>query len=200
MKGKFDRPVVYVLLFCFCFLLFLYHTFPYDRLKLFLLQHITENRLHNVESIELKTLSPSWFTGFEFEGLKLVKSSMMGLSSQEFRIDSGSVRIGFFSLMKILSDFRFSGESLMRSIKKNLELKFHLLGYGGGASGYVDLSESQLIKVEAGKLDLEKMDFLKVFLGGGSISGIIKAIGINIRIPRGRLNDVSGNIICNKKF
>lgn len=69
----------YVLFFVVTFLLFTYWTFPYDRLRDWIVQRVEYSsgpggtRRPSGWELEIVELSPSWLTGFELTGVRLVK-------------------------------------------------------------------------------------------------------------------------------
>ena len=74
------KYVGYPLFFLFCFVLFAYWTFPYERVKAFVIQQVenpmngrTGTREPSGYQLEIVDLSPSWFTGVELTGVTLTK-------------------------------------------------------------------------------------------------------------------------------
>ena len=67
----------YPLFFLFCFVLFAYLTFPYERVKDFIVQEVEYpegpdgKRRASGRQLEIVDLSPSWFTGAELTGVRI---------------------------------------------------------------------------------------------------------------------------------
>ncbi|MDH5492714.1 MAG: type II secretion system protein GspN, partial [Myxococcales bacterium] len=67
--------------FLFFFLLFAYLTFPYDRLRDWIIEQVEYSegpggtRIPSGYELEIVSLEPSWFTGIEAHGVRLVKAA-----------------------------------------------------------------------------------------------------------------------------
>jgi type II secretion system protein N len=99
--------VFYPLYFVFCTILFAYCTFPYDRLRDRIEQEV-ERSIPGAD-LEIVSLSPSWFTGVELEGVSLTLRSetpeerAASLTFTELRVRfgvfdafGGTVSVSFF--------------------------------------------------------------------------------------------------------
>lgn len=79
---KLGRYVGYPMFFIVCFVLFTYWTFPYERVKDFIIQEVempmnsrSGQREASGYELEIIDLAPSWFTGVELTGVSLSKAS-----------------------------------------------------------------------------------------------------------------------------
>jgi len=199
MKNKYIRFAGYTLLFVFFFFVFMYKTFPYDKLKKYIIHQIVSEGNFEIKELEIKSLYPCWFTGIEFENLRLKREAISGIV-QEFEIDSGQIRISPVSLFKIMLHsgvfrLKFSPESLSESIREHLLVKYDFEAYDGGAKGYLNLSKPETVKFEAGKINLSKAKFLSQLMNGGVLTGIIKEMGVFVSAPDATLEQLSGNIL-----
>ncbi|MBN1653201.1 MAG: type II secretion system protein GspN [Deltaproteobacteria bacterium] len=71
----------YFLFFVFCFILFAYWTFPYERARSYLLERFNQQTLPGGRvkpsdlQLKIDKLEPSWFTGVEMTGVELIKQA-----------------------------------------------------------------------------------------------------------------------------
>lgn len=72
------RFISYLLLFAFCYAIFLYWVFPYDALKDRILSGI-ERQLGSGLQVSARSLEPHWFTGVEIEDLAIEGAGDRGL-------------------------------------------------------------------------------------------------------------------------
>jgi len=96
----------YAAFFSVCFVLFAYWTFPYDRLRDYIIQEAERpqgpdgTRRPSGLQLEIEELSPSWITGVDLTGVRLVKApDTPGGTPLELAVDEASARISLLSLL-----------------------------------------------------------------------------------------------------
>lgn len=145
LQKRWLRITVYVLFFLFCFLLFAYWSFPYDRVRDRIIREVEYTRGPGGAlrptgwELDIVDLSPSWGTGFTATGVQVGKRpEEPGKPTVSMLIDEATVHVSPFAL--IVGDL---------SVGFDLEL----------AGGEIDGSYSQPIGAalgdEDGDLDLE---------------------------------------------
>ena len=83
LMKKLGKWVGYPLFFVFCLLLFAYWTFPYDRVRDFIIQEVEnprgpgDRRRPSGYQLEIVDLSPSWVTGVELTGVRGLRARLL---------------------------------------------------------------------------------------------------------------------------
>ncbi len=157
----------YVLLFPAAFLLFAYWSFPYDRLRDYIVQEAEwesspggTRRPSGVE-LEIVELEPSWLTGVNATGIRLTKlPERPDDEPAQILIDEASARI-----------------SLLGLIFGNTDVSFDL-GLGGGTveGEYEDDGGTQHVEVELADVNLLTIGILRTAVGlpiRGTLSGTV---------------------------
>jgi len=207
--------VGYVSFFFFCFVLFAYWTFPYDRLRDYIVQEVErpagpdgQRRPSGVE-LEIAELSPSWVTGVELEGVRVVKHPEEPDGSPiEITLDEVSARVGVFSLLSGETDLSFDatvGGGIIEGQYEETETTTHIeaeleevqlrqlgvaksligLPVGGLANGQVLLTISDDNSQTTGNVDLS---IASLQIGGGQVPVPGMSSGLTVeRIDAGTL-------------
>lgn len=201
--------------FLFCFVLFAYWTFPYDRLRDYIVQEVErpagpdgQRRPSGVE-LEIAELSPSWVTGVDLEGVRVVKHPDDPEGSPiEITLDEVSARVGLFALLGGEVDVSFDatvGGGTIEGVYQDTETRTHIeaeldqvqlrqlgiaksligLPVGGLADGQVLLDISDENSETGGNVDLT-VDNLQI--GGGQVPVPGMSSGLTVeRIDAGKL-------------
>ena len=103
---KVGKWVGYPVFFLFWFVMFAYWTFPYERVRDFIVQEVEaplgpgERRDPSGYQLEIVDLSPSWFTGVEATGVRVIKlPENQDERPMDVTFESLSARVGLFALL-----------------------------------------------------------------------------------------------------
>ena len=125
MRNPFANRVAqwlgYGAFFVFCFMLFTYWTFPYDRVR-DLVQRKAANQGYELTIAELR---PNWLTGIKANGVFLSKHSTTGTADDKpppTSIDELKVRVSVLPLLLSKRAFSFSAELAGGEIDGNVSL------------------------------------------------------------------------------
>jgi type II secretion system protein N len=188
LRKRIIRWAGYATFFVVCFIFFAYWTFPYDRVRGFIVQKVNRqkgagglDRPSDVQ-IQIAALSPHWFTGVKLEGVEMIRASRTkGGEPVRFSADRVSVRPSLISLLSGWVDLSFDVEIGEGEIEgrykrddKNLLLETDIddvdvsrLGLGGlvglpvkgRARGSVNLLVPEATQASQGSIDLEISGF-----------------------------------------
>lgn len=158
------RIAVYVTQFSVLFLLFAYWTFPYHRLRDYIVEQVERpmgpggtRRLSGIE-LEIGELRPSWLTGATLKDVAFRKAAAPGEDPIEIEADEVNVRA-----------------SVLSALAGNIGLTFDAeVGAGTIEGSYSDDEETTEISAELDSVDLRKLGVLKTLTGlpaAGKISG-----------------------------
>jgi len=173
--------VGYVVFFIFCFLMFSYLTFPYERLRDIITTRFSSapNATGAKTTVKIEELSPYWFTGVQLGGVTVVHTPDAITEPTEIAIDEVTLRAAPLSYLFddiVVSFGAEAGEgSLEGTYETDMEgkakhitaeldaLDLGKMGLGaflgmplaGVATGTVDLDLPEDIKAGAGEVDLE---------------------------------------------
>lgn len=150
----------------FTFLLFAYWTFPYDRLRDYIVQEVERpagpggTRRDSGMRLEIEELSPSFLTGVVLEGVRFTKLPGPDAAPDEkpivVEIEELSARISLFALLGGTTDVSFSAE----------------VG-GGEIDGEVAVSEEEThIEAEVDTVELRQLGVLAALVGL-PVSGVL---------------------------
>lgn len=171
----------YVVFFVFCFLLFAYLTFPYDRLRDIIVDRFTAGLTSEgtKTTVEIEELSPHWLTGVQLEGVTITRTPEPAGDPTVFAINELTVRAApiayLFDTIDVSFGVEAGGGSLDGSYVTDKEGKnkhvvaeldaFDLGAAGlgsfigmplaGTATGTVDLELPEDVNTSAGEIDLE---------------------------------------------
>ena len=127
----------------FCFVLFAYWTFPYERLRVRLIEEAGE-RGYELEIIDL---SPSRLSGVTLEGVRLVLPGKAGQPPVDVLFDELALRASLFSALSDTKSFSFDAELA-----------------GGDVQGDVAIGEDNFaIEAEFSGIDLKQLPVLRRF-------------------------------------
>lgn len=154
------RAVLYPLWFMCCFFTFAYCTFPYDRVR-DRLEDEVERAMPGSE-LEIVSLSPSWLTGVELEGVSLtLPAEEADERPTQLALTSLSARVGLFSYLFGTTSLSFAAE----------------LGGGGTIEGAFANSETQTeIEMHLEEVALGRIGPLRKYVSlpvTGTLSGDI---------------------------
>jgi type II secretion system protein N len=174
-KSKVLKGVLYSTLFFFSFLLFIYFTFPWDRLVA-LGVRMAEDRAKL--TIEIKGFSPSYGTGVVADEVTIITKPPAGdKDPTTYVLNNVSARISLWSLITGSYRLTFEGELL-----------------GGSVEGDVSLSSSN---DKSMALSLSGIDLAQISLVSGYIGLPVKGrIGgeVNLEIPSKGLRTANGTV------
>lgn len=169
MSPSTRRKLVYFvggpLAFVVLFLMFAYWTFPYDRLRDWIVQEVerpanaTGDRRPSGYTLQIRSLSPSWLTGVELEGVRFSKlSSEPGGRPIVIEADEIDARISLLSL-----------------IGGDISLTFDALIGGGTVEGAFERTdETTHVEAEIADVDVKRLGVLRDLIGlpvTGSLGG-----------------------------
>ena len=151
----------------FCLLLFAYWTFPYDRVRDFIIQEVEnprgpgDRRRPSGYQLEIVDLSPSWVTGVELTGVRLVK---LPEEPEERPVDvtfeEVNARVGLLALLTGRTD-----------------LSFDLRVAGGTIAGELQQSEDEThVAAQIENVNLRRLGILRGYFSlplQGMVSGDI---------------------------
>jgi type II secretion system protein N len=172
----------YVAFFVFSFLLFAYWTFPYERVRDWVIQQVEYPpgpggaRKASGWQLEIVKLSPDWFTGVELRGVRVVKLP-----------DKPQGKKADVTFEHITAD-----ASLFSLLFGELDGSFQAKTSGGTISGEGSHSEeSSALKAEIDGVDLRRVQLLRAFLPlpiAGRLNGTI-----DLTLPK-KISQASGRI------
>jgi len=201
----------YFTLFWVAFLSFAYLTFPYGRVRDFLVQEVERpadrNGRRQASGLELEIvdLAPSWVTGVEATGVRLVKQPEdADAQPMEMTLEHVEARVGLLSLLmgdvSVDYDAEFAGGSVAGAYEDSdgamhvtAELtSLHLRRVGfirgalgipitGTASGNIDMNISEQVRETAGQIDLNIADLR---LGDGHAKLALPGMGDGLTIEQ----------------
>lgn len=171
----------YAVFFVFCFLLFSYLTFPYERLRDIITDRFssTPDSTGPKTTVKIEELSPYWFTGVQLEGVTVERAAEGAGEPTTVAIDEITLRAAPLSYLFGTISVSFGAEAGEGSIDGTYEsdpegkakhvvaeldaLDLGAMGVGsflgmplaGVATGTVDLDLPEEIKTSAGAIDLE---------------------------------------------
>lgn len=146
--------VGYPLFFLFVFLLFAYWTFPWDRVRDYVVQEVEQpmrsgRRVPSGFELEIVDLSPSWVTGVELTGVRLVK---LPTEADERPVDVTFERL-------------HARVGLLAALAGDLEVDFEAVVAGGDVSGHFEQSGEDLaFDVALESVNLRRISLLRAYL------------------------------------
>ncbi|MEM1415177.1 MAG: type II secretion system protein GspN [Myxococcota bacterium] len=156
MRKNLRRFVGYPLFFIFCFLVFAYLTFPYDRVKEVLIQEVESPlgpggaRRPSGFSLEIVDLSPSWVTGVTLTGVTLTKApEEPGEPAISTTFERVHARVGLLALLTGDQAVSFEGELAGGTFEGELETD----------------GESQHVVLQASRMNLRRIGLLRGYIG-----------------------------------
>ncbi|MGB5812823.1 MAG: type II secretion system protein GspN [Polyangiales bacterium] len=133
----------YPVFFFFCFVLFAYWTFPYERLR----DRLVEEAGERGYELEIIDLSPSRLTGVTLEGVRVVLPGEAGEPPVDLLVDELTVRASLFSALSSTKSFSFDVEMA-----------------GGDAQGDIAVGEKDLeVDAEFADIELRQLPALRRF-------------------------------------
>jgi type II secretion system protein N len=173
--------VGYVLFFFFCFFMFAYLTFPYDRLRDIIIDRFSSapDEAGTKTAIKIEELSPHWFTGVQLEGVTVTRTEDATSEPTVIAIDEVTLRAAPLAYLFGNIEVSFGAEagegSLDGTYESDMEgkakhvvaeldgLDLGKMGVGsfigmplaGVATGTVDLNLPEEIATSAGDIDIE---------------------------------------------
>ncbi len=153
--------------FLVSFVLFAYWTFPYDRLRDWIVQEVERPessggvRTPSGYTLEIRSLSPSWVTGVELEGVRFSKLSREpGGRPLVIEADEVDARISLLSLLA-----------------GNISLTFDVAIGGGTIEGeFEKTDEATHVEAEVADVDVKRLGILRDLIGlpvTGSLGGSV---------------------------
>lgn len=209
--------LAYGALFWVAFVLFAYLTFPYDRLRDFLVQEVEQprdarGRRHDSGTrLEIVDLSPSWFTGVEATGVRIVKQNDdADTPPAEMTITELGARVSLLSLLmgdvsvsyaaelaggRIEGEYEEAGDAVhvtadvqgVRLRRVGLIRSALGLPMRGTTSGQVDLTVSQQVRETQGRIALR---IAGLELGDGRSKLALPGMGDGLTIETVRAGDL----------
>lgn len=168
------RITGYTFFFFLAFLFFAYMTFPYDRVRDFVI-HQAELAIPGAE-LEIVSLEPAWLTGIEAQGVRLrlpaepepPRTAGAPASAEPRRPIRPSVTIPYL----------YARASILSYLLGTTEVTFEIETDGGGTiEGYVtDEGTSSHVTAHLENVDLRRIGVLRHYLGmslGGVVTGDI---------------------------
>lgn len=150
---KAAKWIGYPFFFLFCFLLFAYWTFPYERVRDYLVQRVeTRDTPAGPQptgwQLEIGGLEPSWVTGVELTGVRLIKlPEEADQRATDVAIPTATARVGLLALL--------GGE---------VTVDFDADVAGGHVTGTYSESESELhVDANIENLRLRRVSILRSF-------------------------------------
>lgn len=209
--------VGYPLFFLVTFVLFAYWTFPWDRVRDYLVQEVENpmrggRRVPSGYELEIVDLSPDWVTGVDLTGVRLVK---LPTEPDERPVDvtfeTVHARVGLLAAIvgdldvdfeavvaggDIEGHFEQSGESLAFDVDlQNVNLRrisilrsYLPLPMQAKLSGHVDLALGEQPSEAAGSIDL-RLEGLKI--GDGQAKLAIEGLGDGVTVDEIDAGDVT---------
>lgn len=168
---KLGRYVGYPMFFLVCFVLFTYWTFPYERVKDYIIQQVemplnarSGQREASGYELEIVDLAPSWFTGVELTGVSL----------SEMNEDPEGVPA------QVTFEHIHARVSLLSLLLGNVAATFDTRVAGGTIQGEFEQNGNDMaFEVDIDGVRTRRIGFMRGFTGGlplvGQISGHIAA-------------------------
>lgn len=183
MGRKFLRFMGYSTFFWTFFWLFAYLTFPYERVRDRIVQEVEfpkdarGNRRPSGYQLEIMELQPSWFTGVEARGVRIIRPAEGEEPTVDVLLEEVNARVSLLSLLTgtvaVTFDARLAGGSIegevemgdASSLRFNILEPIHLqrasiirsflgLPLGGKLSGDVDVTLPEDIQQASGHVNL----------------------------------------------
>jgi type II secretion system protein N len=171
----------YVAFFVFCFLMFAYLTFPYERLRDIIIDRVSSapDESGPKTAIQIDELSPHWFTGVQLEGVTVTRTpdatsdpTVISISEVTLRAAPLSYLLGKIAVSfgaetgegSLEGTYESDKEGKAKHVVAELDaLDLGQLGVGsflgmplaGVATGTVDLDLPEDVNTSAGDVDLE---------------------------------------------
>ncbi len=193
-RTKILSQIGYALFFLACLLVFAYWTFPYERLRDYIVQEVeypmgpTGRRQASGYELQIVDLSPSFFTGVTLSGVHLSKPALEPDASPfDLLIDEATIRVSLLSLLfgttslsfdaslaggEVEGDYSQSGDETELDVELD-EIQFRRLGVirsalglpvSGTAGGAIELQLAEEASETSGAIEL---DITGVELGDG---------------------------------
>ncbi len=186
MKAALRRALPYIGYASFylaSFALFLYLTFPYDKVRDRIVAGfaLDPKGRPTHQRIEIDELSPYWFTGVRATGVKLTIAAAPKVTGEPdppmvVEIDELRARVGIFA--KLLGKTRVS---------------FHVKGFGGVVDGtFVDSSAERRIELDLDEVSVARIDALSALVGL-PLTGVVKG-HVELGFPERRASKGEGTI------
>ncbi len=163
------RAVVYPAFFLFCFSTFCYWTFPYERVRDFVVQSVELESIPGTDRmrptrwrLDIVELEPSWVTGIELTGVRVQRTPEdEGDRPLDLAIPEASARVSLISLLLGSPSITFDAQ----------------VG-GGSTEGSVELSGGALraLELEIADLELRRLGAMATAMGlpiGGRLSAAV---------------------------
>lgn len=175
-RGRGRRWAAYSAVFVSMFVLCVYLTFPYDRLRDRLLVMVTQsNTSRRPVQLQITTLSPWRLSGLEAEGVQVLRQSN-DPSEAPFEVEIDKVRARLALLPLLIG---------------RVTVKFEIHGAGGEVVGKVsDPQGEPALEADVTELHLQHLGFLSAAVGlpiRGTVNGHLE-----VKVP-GSLQKLSGN-------
>jgi type II secretion system protein N len=171
----------YVVFFFFCFFMFAYLTFPYERLRDIIIDRFSSgpDASGAKTAVKIEELSPHWFTGVQLEGVTVTRTADATSEPTVIAIDEVRLRVSPLAYLFDSYEVSFGAEagegSLDGTYESDIEgkskhvvaeldaLDLGQMGVGsflgmplaGVATGTVDVDIPEEIATSAGDVDLE---------------------------------------------
>ncbi|MDP3276274.1 MAG: type II secretion system protein GspN [Deltaproteobacteria bacterium] len=188
LARKVLRYAGYPVFFLTFFVLFVYWTFPYDRLKEFLIHQIEAPRPtgagtvapSNME-VEIDSLGPTFFPGLRARGVRVTwLPTAAGQRPITARMDSVVVKASLFSL-------------IFGRVNADIEIE----GMGGTVEAHIEAV------INGPRPGLRKLKLVAKTINAGEIGPLVQGIGlpvqgrmdadVDVTVPDGYINRASGN-------
>jgi type II secretion system protein N len=171
----------YVAFFFFCFFMFAYLTFPYDRLRDIIIDRFSSapDASGAKTTVKIDELSPHWFTGVQLEGVTVTRAADATSEPTVIAIDEVTLRVSPLAYLFDNYEVSFGAaagdgsldgtyESDVEGKSKHVVAELDALDLGqmgvgsflgmplaGVATGTVDVNLPEEIATSAGEIDLE---------------------------------------------
>lgn len=193
--------VAYPAFFVVSFVMGAYWTFPYDRVRDFIVQ---EAERDGRTQLEIESLSPSWLTGIEADGVRFAKVPEGGGEPAPLELSHVAARVSVLSLLMGEQDVSFDAELQGGSIEGNYAASEEAtsiqatltnvdlrrigplrdavgLPIAGRANGSVDLTIAKEAANSTGTADLTVRG---VSIGDGETPLVIEGLGAGLTLER----------------
>ena len=183
LKRRILRIAGYVAFAITCFVFFAYWTFPYDRLRDYIVQQVERPTGPDGRpqpsgfELDIEEFSPSWLTGAELRGVRFARISRTPAEAPfEIRAEEVNVRIGLFALLGGTTD-----------------LSFDAMIDGGTIEGeFVDAEDRTEVRAELDRVSLGSLGVLRALISlpiDGRVTGKIDVtIANEVRETRGSVD------------
>jgi len=153
---RLGKWVGYPFFFLFCLFLFAYWTFPYDRVKAYIIQEVErpmgpgDRRQPSGFELEIVDLSPSWFTGVDLTGVRVVKlPEEPDDRPVDVTFESIHARVGLFALL--------TGTT---------SVDYEMRVAGGTIEGHFEQSEAEtILKADIAGVRLRRVGLIRGYAG-----------------------------------